>query len=161
MVPSSVLFYCCRHIRRIWLGPRIGLFVVVTSLSADSRFSGLFGPNEIFTFIDCSKASKKNPRNAFIDDSGMHCKAVAVSGAVCWITGYIPEPDANSATIFFSINSFLKLLFFVAARLPPPAASSETSIFQSIPLKNCCFSLRLGLCLRPPAPKPQFFNKFL
>ena len=91
----------------------------------------------------------------------MHCKAVAVSGAVCWITGYIPEPDANSATIFFSINSFLKLLFFVAARPPPPADSSKTSIFQQIPFKNCCF-------LRPWAPKLVFcirkllqFNDFV
>ena len=33
-------------------------------------------------------------------------------------------------THIFSINSFSKLLFFVAARAPPPAASSETSIFQ-------------------------------
>ena len=30
----------------------------------------------------------------------------------------------------FSINSFSKLLFFVAARAPPPAANSKTSIFQ-------------------------------
>ena len=33
--------------------------------------------------------------------------------------------------------------------------------FSMNSFKNCCLPLRLGLRLRPPAPKPQFFNKFL
>ena len=56
-------------------------------------------------------------------------------------------------------NKFLsKFAVFVAARPPTLAVSSETSTFQSIPFKLCCFFVAARLPTQPRTQKPQLFR---
>ena len=73
-----------------------------------------------------------------------------------WLRLRPPAPKLQ----FF--NKFLlKIVVFRCGSRSASGCELRNFNFSMNSFKNCCLSLRLGLRLRPPAPKPQFFNTFL